>query len=75
MGSKQPQANNEDVPVVTYEPKLDAPEFFGREVTHDLEKLKTECDAIMANRWSDDLADVADKVCTRGLFRRGWYRQ
>lgn len=71
MGSKQPLANNENVPVVTYEPTLDAPECFGSEVAHNLEKFKTECDAIMANRWSDDLADVADKVYTRDLFRRG----
>ena len=43
------------VPVVVYEPTLDAPEFFGSEVTHDLEKFKAECDVIIANRWSDDL--------------------
>ena len=58
------------VPVVVYEPTLDAPEFFGSEVTHDLEDFKTQCDVIVANRWSDDLADVADKVYTRDLFKR-----
>lgn len=58
------------VPVVVYEPTLDAPEFFGSEVTHDLVKFKAECDVIVANRWSDDLADVADKVYTRDLFKR-----
>lgn len=58
------------VPVVVYEPTLDAPEFFGSEVTHDLEAFKTECDVIVANRWSDELADVADKVYTRDLFKR-----
>ncbi len=57
------------VPVVVYEPTLDDPEFFGSEVTHDLDRLK-ECDVIVANRWSDELADVADKVYTRDLFRR-----
>ncbi len=30
------------VPVVVYEPTLDAPEFFGTEVTHDLAKFKAE---------------------------------
>lgn len=58
------------VPVVVYEPTLDAPEFFGSEVTHDLAKFKAECDVIVANRWSDDLSDVADKVYTRDLFKR-----
>lgn len=58
------------VPVVVYEPTLDAPEFFGSEVTHDLDAFKAGCDVIVANRWSDDLADVADKVYTRDLFKR-----
>lgn len=58
------------VPVLVYEPALDAPEFFGSEVTHDLEAFKSRCDLIVANRWSDELADVAGKVYTRDLFRR-----
>ena len=58
------------VPVVVYEPTLDAPDFFGSEVTHDLEDFKRRCDVIVANRWSDDLDDVADKVYTRDLFGR-----
>lgn len=58
------------VPVVVYEPTLDAPEFFGSEVTHDLDKFKAKRDVIVANRWSDDLADVADKVYSRDLFKR-----
>ena len=58
------------VPVVVYEPTLDAPDFFGSEVTHDLGAFKGECDVIIANRWSEELADVADKVYTRDLFKR-----
>lgn len=58
------------VPVVVYEPTLDAPEFFGSDVTHDLAKFKAECDVIAANHWIDGLADVADKVHTRDLFKR-----
>lgn len=58
------------VPVVVYEPTLEAPEFFGSEVTHDLEAFKAKCDVIVANRWSDDLVDVAEKVYSRDLFKR-----
>ena len=54
-----------DVSVVVYKPTLDAPEFFGSEMTHDLGAFKAGCDVIVANRWSDELADVADKVYTR----------
>ena len=58
------------VPVMVYEPTLDAPEFFGSEVTLYLKKFKQECDVIVANRWNDDLAYVADKAYTRDLFKR-----
>lgn len=58
------------MPVVVYEPTLDAPEFFGSEVTNDLEAFKAGCDEIAANRWSDELANVADKAYTMGLLKR-----
>lgn len=58
------------VPVVVFEPTLDAEEFYGSEVTHDLGAFKRDCDVILANRWSEDLADVEDKVFTRDLFKR-----
>ena len=58
------------VPVLVYEPALDAPDFFGSEVTRDLASFKSRCDLIVANRWSEELADVGAKVYTRDLFRR-----
>ncbi len=58
------------VPVLVYEPTLDAPEFFGSEVTHDLASFKERAGVIVANRWSDELADVVGKVYTRDLFKR-----
>lgn len=56
------------VEVLVYEPELDAEDFFGSRVTHDLEELKREADLIVANRRTDELADVAEKVYTRDLF-------
>ena len=58
------------VPVLVYEPTYHGDDFFGSEVTSDLEAFKSKCDIIIANRWSGDLADVAEKVYTRDLFRR-----
>lgn len=58
------------VPVVVYEPTLNDPTFFGSKVTHDLKSFKESCDMIIANRWSEELADVEGKVFTRDLFKR-----
>lgn len=53
---------------VVYEPVLTATEFFKSPVIRDLEAFKAESDIIIANRHSDDLADVSEKVFTRDLF-------
>lgn len=58
------------VPVIVYEPTLDVPDFYGSEVTHDLDSFKDRCDVIVANRWNNELSDVAAKVYTRDLFGR-----
>ena len=58
------------IPVVVYEPTLHKPEFFHSKVVNDLAAFKAQSDVIVANRWSDDLADVKDKVYTRDLFDR-----
>lgn len=60
----------EGLAVVIYEPTLGKSDFYGSEVTYDLTEFKQRVDVIVANRWNDDLADVASKVFTRDLFKR-----
>ena len=57
------------IEVVVYEPVLEDEEFFHSKVYTDIERFKQHSDVIVANRLSDELSDVADKVYTRDIFR------
>lgn len=58
------------VPMVIYEPGLKGKQFEGIPVEQNLEKFKEKSQVIVANRWTEELRDVAEKVYTRDLYRR-----
>ncbi|MDR7382068.1 nucleotide sugar dehydrogenase [Promicromonospora iranensis] len=58
------------VEVIVYEPALDEDQFFASEVVRDLDQFKTRSDVIVANRRTEALDDVAEKVYTRDIYGR-----
>lgn len=57
------------IAVIIYEPMLKNTDFFHSKVIKDLDVFKEQSDLIVANRLSDELLDVLDKVYSRDLFK------
>lgn len=58
------------VNVVVYEPTICSDDFYGLEVIKDINEFKIKSDVIVANRLSEEIVDVTDKVYTRDLYCR-----
>jgi UDPglucose 6-dehydrogenase len=56
------------IEVIVYEPVLTESEFYRSQVVNTLADFKAQADIIVANRITDDISDVVDKVYTRDLF-------
>lgn len=58
------------IEVIVYEPTMKEDNFYNSRVIRDLNEFKKLSDIIIANRISDDLQDVINKVYTRDLYHR-----
>ena len=56
--------------VVIYEPTLQEETFFGSQVIRDFEEFTKMSNVIIANRMSEELESVKEKVYTRDLYQR-----
>ncbi|MBU2533563.1 MAG: nucleotide sugar dehydrogenase [Alphaproteobacteria bacterium] len=56
------------IEVIVYEPILKEDSFFNSAVVRDLDELKRRSDIIVANRLTEEIQDVANRVFTRDLF-------
>ena len=56
------------VEVIVYEPVLKESKFFNSRVVNDLPQFINEADVIVANRITEDIRNVVDKVYSRDLF-------
>ncbi|AKP04356.1 UDP-glucose 6-dehydrogenase (plasmid) [Companilactobacillus farciminis] len=58
------------IDIIVYEPTLESKSFLDSTVTHSLNELKQNSDIIIANRKSDELSDVLNKVYTRDVYSK-----
>lgn len=58
------------VEVVVYEPVLAEQTFYNSQVLRDITEFKQSCDVIVANRVTDEITDVREKIYTRDIFGR-----
>lgn len=61
---------DKDIELVIYEPVLNQDRFDNFRVIGDLTEFKNMCDIVLANRLTDEIKDIKDRVYTRDLFTR-----
>ncbi|MGH2097434.1 nucleotide sugar dehydrogenase [Aerococcus urinaeequi] len=62
------QIRAEGVEVIIYEPTIKEEKFEGYRVVNDLDTFKSMTSGILANRLSEDIQDVSEKVYTRDVY-------
>ena len=56
--------------IIVYEPTLgEKTEFNGYRLVNDIEEFKSQATIIVANRYTEELSDVEEKVYTRDIYQ------
>lgn len=56
------------IEVIVFEPALKDKTFFNSRIVTDLNEFKAQSDVVVANRMTDEIQDIFNKVYTRDLF-------
>ena len=56
------------IEVIVYEPSLSDVTFFNSKVIKDLKQFKIKSDIVVANRMTNEIEDIIEKVYTRDIF-------
>ena len=56
------------IDIIIYEPKMTERYFFKSKIIVDLKQFKSQSDLIIANRMTDEIRDVKEKIFTRDIF-------
>lgn len=57
-----------NIEIIVYEPAMNETKFFNSRIINELVEFKHQSDIIVANRITDEIRDVSDKVYSRDLF-------
>ena len=61
--------SDKNIDIIIYEPTINSDKFENYDIINDMSLFKEKSDIIVANRFTDDLDDVIDKIYTRDIFK------
>jgi UDPglucose 6-dehydrogenase len=60
--------SSEGIKVQIYEPTLNVSKYLGMPIINDIQVFNTTSDLVLANRWSEDLSKIKQKVICRDIY-------
>ena len=60
---------NSEIEIIIYEPLIKGNKIRNHKIIHDLESFKENAELVIANRVTEEILDIRDKIYTRDIFR------